>query len=152
VPESAFDVGGYQLRADRYYDAERHLWVELQPGPRLVRVGFDPLGRETSGDIVEVSLGEVGAHVNRGDPFGNVEAAKFVGPLQAPVSGVVRARNAQVLSRPGTLNEDPNTCWLVELEMTDSSELALLLTGEESLRTWFAAEIERFKRQGAVAE
>jgi glycine cleavage system H protein len=152
VPESWFEVGGYRLRADRYYDAERHLWVELQPAPRLVRVGFDPLGRETSGDIVEISLGAVGVHVNRGDPFGNVEAAKFVGPLQAPVSGVVRERNAHVLSRPGALNEDPNEAWLVELELTDSSELSHLLTGEDRLRPWFAAEIERFKQQGAVAE
>jgi glycine cleavage system H protein len=152
VSEIWFEVGGYRLRADRYYDAERHLWVELQPGARLVRVGFDPLGRETSGDIVEISLGAVGVHVNRGDPFGNVEAAKFVGPLQAPVSGVVRERNAQVLSRPGALNEDPNGAWLVELELTDSSELSHLLTGEDRLRPWFAAEIERFKQQGAVAE
>jgi glycine cleavage system H protein len=152
VPETWFEVGGYRLRADRYYDAERHLWVELQPGSRLVRVGFDPLGRETSGDIVEVSLREVGEHVNRGDPFGNVEAAKFVGPLQAPVSGVVRGRNAQVLSRPGVLNEDPNEAWLVELDPADSSELSQLLTGEDQLRAWFAAEIERFKQQGAVAE
>jgi glycine cleavage system H protein len=152
VPESWFEVGGYRLRADRYYDAVRHLWVELRPGTQLLRVGFDPLGRETSGDIVEVSLGEVGEHINRGETFGNVEAAKFVGPLQAPVSGVVRARNAHVLSRPGVLNEDPNASWLVELEMTDSSELGQLLTGEEDLRRWFAAEIERFKQQGAVAE
>jgi hypothetical protein len=51
VPESWFEVDGYRLRADRYYDAERHLWVELRPGTLLARVGFDPLGRETSGDI-----------------------------------------------------------------------------------------------------
>ncbi|MFI5284214.1 MAG: glycine cleavage system protein H [Candidatus Dormibacterales bacterium] len=152
MPESWFEVDGYRLCADRYYDAERHLWVELRPGTPLARVGFDPLGRETSGDIVEVSLSEVGVHVNRGSPFGNVEAAKFVGPLQAPVSGFVRGRNMQVLGRPGVLNEDPNESWLVELEMTESSELALLLTGEEDLRKWFVAEIERFKRQGSVAE
>lgn len=152
MPDNGFEVGGYRLRADRYYDAERHLWVELQPRSGLVRVGFDPLGRETSGDIVEVSLGEVGERVNRGEPFGNIEAAKFVGPLQAPVSGVVCGRNAQVLSRPGVLNDDPNEAWLVELDMSDSSELSSLLTGEDQLRTWFAAEIERFKQQGAVAE
>lgn len=152
MSESWFEVGGYRLRADRHYDAERHLWVELQPGTRLARVGFDPLGRETSGDIVEVSLGEVGEHLNRGETFGNVEAAKFVGPLQAPVSGVVRGRNAQVLSRPGVLNDDPNAAWLIELELTDGAELSQLLTGEEHLRKWFAAEIERFKQQGAVAE
>jgi glycine cleavage system H protein len=152
VPEGWFEVEGYQLRGDRFYDAERHLWVELQPGSRLVRVGFDPLGRETSGDIVEVSLRDVGEHVNRGDPFGNVEAAKFVGPLEAPVSGVVRGRNARVLSRPGVLNEDPNEAWLVELDLADTSELSQLLTGEDQLRAWFVAEIERFKQQGAVAE
>jgi glycine cleavage system H protein len=152
VPENWFEVGGYRLCSDRYYDAERHLWVELQPGSRVARVGFDPLGRETSGDIVEVSLSVVGTHVNRGEPFGNVEAAKFVGPLQAPVSGVVSGRNAQVLSRPGVLNDDPNEAWLVELDMADSSELSQLLTGAEQLRSWFAAEIERYRRQGAVAE
>jgi glycine cleavage system H protein len=152
MPDDWFEVGGYRLRADRYYDTERHLWVELQPGSGLARVGFDPLGRETSGDIVEVSLGEVGERVRRGETFGNIEAAKFVGPLQAPVSGVVRGRNEEVLSRPGVLNDDPNAAWLVELDMADSSELSSLLTGEDQLRTWFAAEIERFKQQGAVAE
>jgi glycine cleavage system H protein len=152
VPENWFEVGGYRLRSDRYYDAERHLWVELQPESTVARVGFDPLGRETSGDIVEVSLAGLGEQVDRGEPFGNVEAAKFVGPLQAPVSGVVRGRNAKVLSRPGVLNDDPNEAWLVELEMADSSELSQLLTGEEQLRSWFAAEIERYRRQGAVAE
>jgi glycine cleavage system H protein len=152
VPDSWFEVDGYRLCADRHYDAERHLWVELQPGSDLVRVGFDPLGRETSGDIVEVSLVDAGQRLNRGEAFGNVEAAKFVGPLQAPVSGVVRGRNAQVLNRPGSLNDDPNDAWLVELEMTDRGELSELLTGESRLRPWFAAEIERYRRQGAVAE
>jgi glycine cleavage system H protein len=152
VPDTWIEVGGYRLRADRHYDAERHLWVEVQPGSRLARVGFDPLGRETSGDIVEVSLGEAGVRVSQGEPFGNVEAAKFVGPLQAPVSGVIRGRNAQVLSRPGVLNTDPNESWLVELEMSDGTELSGLLTGEDQLRPWFAAEIERFRQQGAVAE
>lgn len=150
--ERWFEVGGYRLRADRHYDAERHFWVELQPGSRRVRVGFDPLGRETSGDIVEISLAEIGENVKRGEPFGNLEAAKFVGPLQAPVSGVVSRRNVQVVSRPGALNEDPNEAWLVEIELADSAELSQLLTGEEQLRPWFAAEIERYRRQGAVAE
>ena len=152
MPENWLEVGGYRLRSDRYYDPERHLWVELKPGSHLARVGFDPLGRETSGDIVEISLAGVGERVNRGEPFGNVEAAKFVGPLQAPVSGVISARNAQVVSRPGVLNDDPNEAWLVELDMADSSELSQLLTGEDQLRSWFAAEIERYRQQGAVAE
>ena len=152
MPETWLEVGGYRLRADRYYDGKRHLWVELRPGARLARIGFDPLGRETNGDIVEVSLGDMGKHVNRGEPFGNVEAAKFVGPLETPISGVVRDRNPDVITRPGVLNEDPNDAWLVELEVADSSELSLLLTGEDQLRTWFASEIERFKQQGAVAE
>jgi len=56
------------------------------------------------------------------------------------------------VSRPGVLNDDPNEAWLVELEMADSSELSQLLTGEDQLGSWFAAEIERYRQQGAVAE
>ena len=151
MPEEWIAVEGYRLRADRYYDGESHFWIEVHES-RTARVGFDPLGRETSGDIVEISLAKVGDHVRRGEPFGNVEAAKFVGPLVAPISGVVTDRNALVVSRPGLLNEYPNEAWLIEIELADSTELPQLLIGEAQLRPWFAAEIERFRKQGAVAE
>lgn len=152
MTEQWIEVAGYRLDAGRYYDANSHLWVEVSVGNDLARVGFDPLGRETTGDVVEVSFVAAGTAVRRGDAFGTIEAAKYVGPLEAPVSGVVADGNQEVLGRPGLLNEDPNQAWLVAVELADKSELAQLLTGEDQLRPWFAAEVERYRRQGAVAE
>ena len=80
-------VNGYRLAADRYYDRETHLWVDIGASA-AVRCGFDPLGSETSGDIVAVSFEPVGARVERGEAFGSLEAAKFVGPMIAPLSGL----------------------------------------------------------------
>ena len=152
MTEHWIQVAGYRLDAGRYYDANSHLWVETGVGADPAHIGFDPLGRETTGDVVEVSFVAAGTAVRRGDAFGTIEAAKYVGPLEAPVSLVVHTGNQQVLDRPGLLNEDPNQAWLVAVALADDSELAQLLTGEERLRPWFAAEVERYRRQGAVAE
>lgn len=147
----SLEVAGYRLRAERLYDSETHLWVEPRPRTRA-RVGFDPLGAETCGDIVVLSFAERGSSVRRGEPFGDVEAAKFVGPLVAPVSGVVAAHNDALTDSPWLVNEEPFAHWLVELELADPGELGELLEGEERVAAWFEAEVERFRTKGAIAE
>lgn len=147
-----FAVDGYQLAADLYYDEATHLWVEgVAPG--TARCGFDPLGAETSGDVVAVSFEPAGARVERGAAFGSLEAAKFVGPLIAPLSGTIRAHNDAVVTRPGLVNADPLAHWLVEIEPERlDEEMALMLHGRDRVSAWFAREVERFKQQGAVAQ
>lgn len=149
----SFDVAGYELYGDRHYDPGTHMWVLLQDGGRA-RIGLDPLGRETSGDVVALSLHAPDTPVERGGPFGDLEAAKFVGPLISPVSGVIAVGNPAVLADPGLLNEDPATHWLAEiaLDPAAAAELDELLLGEERVAPWFAAEVERFRTQGAIAE
>jgi glycine cleavage system H protein len=147
-----FNVAGYELVADRRYDPDTHMWVDFDGDTRRARVGLDPLGRETSGDVVALSLLEPGTAVGRGEPFGDLEAAKFVGPLIAPLSGTIVACNEDVLSQPGVLNVDPATHWLVTLDGVDPAELDGMLRGESEVADWFAAEVERFRTQGAIAE
>lgn len=146
-----FDVQGYSLASDRLYDRDTHMWVEPR-GESRVRIGFDPLGSETLGDVVQLSFEPVGAEVGRGGTGGQVEAAKFVGPLVVPVSGLIVAHNDEVLREPGLVNEDPGAHWLLELEPTDRGELSSLLCGEAEVSEWFAAEVERFRSRGAIAE
>jgi glycine cleavage system H protein len=146
-----FDVAGYELVADRRYDPETHMWVDLDSAGRAL-VGLDPLGRETSGDVVALSLRDAGTAVRRGEPFGDLEAAKFVGPLIAPLGGTIVACNESVLSDPGVLNVDPAGNWLVALDGVDVAELDGMLRGESEVAPWFAAEVERFRTQGAIAE
>lgn len=162
-----FEVDGYRLAVDRYYDEATHLWVadaappgtaSLPLGPpagtvQAVRCGFDPLGSETSGDVVAVSFEPVGTRVARGEAFGSLEAAKFVGPLLAPITGTLRRHNDAVIENPGLVNRDPLAHWLVEIEPEQpDEELPLLLHDPQAVVAWFRREVERFRTQGMVAE
>ena len=146
-----FTVAGYELDPDRHYDPHTNLWV-AELGPRRVRLGYDPLGAETSGDIVAISTPPVGTRLARGETLATVEAAKFVGPMPAPVAGTLRVVNADVIAAPGAINADPMNVWVAELDDADSDDLGRLVTGEEAIRVWFAAAVERFRREGALAE
>lgn len=140
-----------QLVREAHFD-DSHLWVRLYP-EGAARCGFDPLGVETSGDIVALSFEPVGTQVSRGEAFGSIEAAKFVGPLIAPASGTIKGHNGEVLANPGLLHDDPARHWLIELALTDAeSELPLLRHGAENVRGWLEAERERFAKQRMIAE
>ena len=145
-----FRIGRYELDGERFYDRERHLWV--MPGDDTARLGFDPLGSETSGDIVAVSFDPVGTEVERGQVFGSLEAAKFVGPLTSPVAGRITAHNAAVVANPSLLNQAPLDHWLIEVALGREEELAGLLRGEGQVRPWFEAEVARFEERGMIAE
>ncbi len=143
-------IDGYRLAAGRHYDRETHLWIDAGAGG-TARCGFDPLGAETSGDVVAVSFEPAGSRVERGEAFGSLEAAKFVGPLIAPLSGTIRTHNEAVLFRPGLINQEPLDHWLIEIEPDRlEAELPLLLHDAEEVRAWFEDEIERFQQEGMV--
>ena len=149
---SLFTVDGYELAADRYYDEATHLWV-VSVTANVARCGFDPLGSESSGDVVAVSFEAEGARVERGEAFGSLEAAKFVGPLIAPITGTLRRHNDAVIENPGLVNRDPLAHWLVEIEPEQpDEELPLLLHDPQAVVAWFHREVERFRTQGMVAE
>jgi glycine cleavage system H protein len=144
-------VAGYELALDRRYDPAANLWVKLLPGGRA-HVGLDPLGAETTGDIVAISFAALGSEIARGEPLATVEAAKFVGPLAAPVSGTLVLANEALASAPGAINSDPLGTWVVELADLDQAQLDDLLGDREQIEHWFAGAVERFRRQGAIAQ
>lgn len=146
-------VGAYEIPVDRQYDAETHLWIDAAENGATCRVGFDPLGAETSGDIVAISLEPVGTRISRGDAFGNLEAAKFVGPLISPVSGVIRAHNQEVSADPSLINAQPLDAWLLEVEPENlSADEVSLLNEPVQIAAWLEREIASFKDKGMVAE
>ncbi len=143
------DFGGYELRLDRGYDPETHFWVQ-EAGDGRVRVGFDALTADTYGALAQLIMSPIGTAVQRGEEFGSLEAAKFVGPLTAPVSGVLAAVNDAVLADPETVLRDPyGHGWLAEF--TVSAAPAGLVEGEEA-RSWFAREVDDYREKGLVAE
>jgi len=110
---------------DLKYTAE-HEWAKV--GGTTIRVGVTDYAQEALGDVVYVSLPEVGAKIGQGDAFGEVESTKSVSDLYAPVTGTVTARNDELESRPELINSDPyGEGWIVEIEVADASQLDGLL-------------------------
>lgn len=113
---------------DLKYTSE-HEWVRT-PGETdgSVRVGITHFAQDALGDIVYVSLPEVGEDVTAGDTCGELESTKSVSDIYAPVSGQVVSRNDALDATPELVNNDPYEAgWLFEIEPSDASEVEGLL-------------------------
>jgi glycine cleavage system H protein len=107
---------------DLKYTAE-HEWVR-SPGESegSVRIGITHYAQDALGDIVYVSLPEVGQDVSAGTPCGELESTKSVSDVYAPVDGTVTAVNGSLDATPELVNNDPyDAGWLFELRPTDAS-------------------------------
>src|SRR5438034_2060167 len=98
---------------DLKYTAE-HEWVRVGDA-NTIRVGIADYAQEALGDVVFVSLPALGASVDAGAAFGEVESTKSVSDLYAPVSGTVTARNDALDGQPELINSDPyGDGWIIE--------------------------------------
>jgi glycine cleavage system H protein len=110
---------------DLSYTAE-HEWVRSGDNGK-VRVGITDYAQDALGDVVFVSLPDVGATVTAGQACGEVESTKSVSEIYAPVSGEVTARNDALDGRPDLVNQDPyGEGWLIEIATADGSASGLL--------------------------
>jgi glycine cleavage system H protein len=104
-----------------------HEWVRVV-SDTVVRFGITDYAQDALGDIVYVSLPEVGASIAAGDACGEVESTKSVSDLFAPVTGSVSARNDALGATPEVVNADPyGEGWMVEVQLSDAGQLAQLL-------------------------
>jgi glycine cleavage system H protein len=113
---------------DLKYTTE-HEWVR-EPGEAegSVRIGITHYAQDALGDIVYVSLPEVGDSVTAGSTCGELESTKSVSDVYAPISGEVVARNDTLDATPELVNNDPyGGGWLFEVVPGDRAELAVLM-------------------------
>lgn len=101
---------------DLKYTTE-HEWVRTED--EVLRFGITDFAQDALGDIVYVSLPEVGEQVQAGQPCGEVESTKSVSDVFSPVTGQVTARNDALDDEPGTINADPyGAGWLLEVAVS----------------------------------
>jgi glycine cleavage system H protein len=116
---------------DLKYTAE-HEWVR-SPGESegSVRIGITNYAQDALGDIVYVSLPEVGETVSAGEACGELESTKSVSDVYAPVDGEVSARNTSLDATPELVNNDPyGAGWLYEVVPTDPAAVDGLMDAE----------------------
>lgn len=103
-----------------------HEWAELTDGE--IRVGITDYARDALGDVVFVSLPDVGAELAAGAVAGEVESTKAVSEIYAPLGGRVTATNTALEENPEVLNDDPyGDGWLFRLAPSDASAYEQLL-------------------------
>ena len=109
---------------------EDHLWVRVL-GKR-VQVGISDYFQGELGEILTVELPDVGDVVEREESFGEIESVTTVTDLLAPVSGTISATNSELDDNPALVNEDPyHEGWLLEIELSDKTELEELMDADE---------------------
>ena len=102
-----------------------HEWVR-SPGESegSVRIGITDFAQDALGDIVYVSLPQVGDAVTAGETCGELESTKSVSDIYAPVTGEVVATNGALDATPELVNSDPYEAgWLFEVAVGDASEV-----------------------------
>ncbi len=115
--------------ADRRYSKE-HEWVKAEGD--TARIGITDYAQEQLGDVVYVDLPEAGATITQFEKMGEIESVKAVSDLFSPISGGVLATNNAVVEKPELVNSDPHGGgWLLEVRISDASELDKLLSAEE---------------------
>jgi glycine cleavage system H protein len=113
------------IPAELRYTAE-HEWVRSEGDD--VSIGITDHAQDQLGDVVYVDLPPVGATVEAGAPFGEIESTKSVSDLFAPLTGTITARNDVLEDRPELLNSDPyGEGWLVKITPTDATAADSLL-------------------------
>jgi glycine cleavage system H protein len=107
------------------YSAE-HEWVAVD-GARA-RIGITDFAQDALGDVVYVSVPEVGATVAANAACGEVESTKSVSDVFSPVSGTVAEVNAALAETPELLNQQPyGDGWIFVVEMSAPEELDALM-------------------------
>ena len=116
---------------DLKYTSE-HEWVR-SPGEAegSVRIGITDYAQDALGDIVYVSLPEVGTDVENGSAVGELESTKSVSDVYAPLAGSVVARNDALDATPELVNSDPyGEGWLFEIVPSDAAAVDALMDAE----------------------
>jgi len=136
------EVRGCDLPEDLYYLIERHVWAKPLEGS-LVRLGMTTVAAKLSGEnigAVTISARKVGREVRQGESVATLESSKFVGPVPAPVSGVLVRGNERLETDPYLVATDPyGEGWIAELEATAwEAEKGGLATGAEGIAAYRA--------------
>ena len=129
-----------EIPPDLHYTPE-HEWVR-RTGDDTVRVGITDFAQSALGDVVFVTLPEVGTEVTAGETFGEVESTKSVSDLYAPVTAKVVAVNSDLDGNSELVNSDPyGAGWLIDLQVDP-----------EALEQAFAALLDAEAYRGTLSE
>ena len=136
------DVRGCNLPDDLYYLVEKHVWAKPMEDGTL-RVGMTAVAAKLAGSNlagVTVKAKAIGQEVTQGKSIATVESSKFVGPVPAPVTGVLLRGNEQLANNPNVVSRDPyGEGWIAEIKPSNwDADKGSLATGADGIAKYQA--------------
>jgi len=140
-------VEGRELREGLYYWPHGLTWAKKEPDGR-VRIGLSDLAQELAGKIRFCRTRPPGREVEQGKGVATLETGKWVGPVEAPITGLIDQVNDALRTKATLINEDPyGEGWVAVLKPSKPGELGGLVHGD-ALVEWYKKEIaERTKKK-----
>ncbi len=137
-------ISGIEFPDDLYYDRQ-HGWARVEGG--VVVQGMTDFGQKIAKEIVFVESPSVGRAVTQGQTFMSMESGKWVGRVQAMVSGKITEVNGELEFDPTLINQSPfGDGWLVKIQMADAGELNnLLRANSPDFQAFIEGEAEKFR-------
>lgn len=109
-----------------YLPTHEYILVDGDKG----RIGISEYAAKQLGNVVYVDMPEEDDEVVAGEEFGAIESVKAASDLFSPVSGTVTAVNEALNDNPRLVSENPMEQWIIEVEISDPTELDKLLSPE----------------------
>lgn len=110
--------------------ARTHEWV--LPEGETAKIGISDFAVKELTDLVYMQLPAVGASMEVGAVFGEVESVKAVSDLYGPVSGSVTAVNSELPNNLQWLSDDAyGQGWIAQVKLANPAELDALMTPEQ---------------------
>ena len=109
---------------------KEHEWIEFKDD--LAIVGITDYAQSQLGDVIFVEFPEIGANLDIGSSFGEIEAVKTVSDLFAPISGNVISINDEIEDTPDLVNTDPyGEGWLIKISPIKNEQKEELMDADE---------------------
>ncbi len=126
------------IPTDRRF-SEDELWVLPIDGG--YRIGLTEMAADALGEVSLVRMPSIGVTIRANDAIAEIEAAKAVSELGAPVGGQIAATNTALDDMPTLVHTDPyDTGWLCELQSDDAASFSELFTPEQYEERAFGEE------------
>lgn len=144
-------VEKFNLPDDLYYMRNEHIWAKIENSN--VRLGLDQLAACSAGTVAYIKFLPVGRKVEKGRPFGTLEAGKYIGPLRSPVTGEIIEVNEDVLDEPELINNNYyGKGWFVVVKPLNLEQDIQDLVHGQDIQNWLEEEIRDYHQKDLLRE
>ncbi len=135
------DVDGYSFPDDLLYDRS-HNWARIDGN--TATIGLTDFGQDLAGEIVYAEVPLVGRSITYGEPFMSIESGKWVGRINAIVSGRIIEANQEIERDSLIINDDPyGEGWIARVEIGDEPQ-GLMKASDTDFNKFIAAERKKY--------